>query len=292
MRIPTLAVCTLATIAAQNFAQSAHSLPEPESMPESAPEVNPRVVPKSPIAASLSKMAMPEPIATDQIEFSRPATSFQSAPLETASQPQASPAIAQTTTIDDLETPLEPEPEPQPQPEPQLEPEPQPEPEPQAPVRPSETPSPPESGQYLQEEPLSPSSPPPSPPSPSSPSTPPPVSPSTSSPPSPGLLTEPIAPTVQIGNVTLPHRGALPSDFAFPIRIRVTVDRSITTNTPITDSTENLATWAERVRACLDEKPQLFAVRTDDTLAPILFDGQQGRILRNANRRMVCANVS
>jgi hypothetical protein len=285
MRISTLAVCTLATIAAQDFARpaSARSL----STPKSAPEVTPPVASKSLSVATLTTHSVAEPIAAAQIEFSHPA------PPSEVPQFHPSATVAQSTIIEELDG-QPPASDPQPLQTP-------------TPVTPDSPASPPNSGQYLQEDPLPDSSPTPIPaPTPASPASPtasPAPAPSTSTPASPPLpvpsaspasshlTTEPIAPTVQIGNVILPHRGTLPANFVFPIRIRVTVDRTMTTNTPITNSTQNLAAWEERIRACLDEKPQLFAVGAGGTLLPILFDGQPGRILRNANGRMVCSTT-
>ena len=290
MHISKLAVCTLAAIATQDFVQSASAAPL--SATETTPEVNPRVVSQTSVVASFTAVAIPESIANVQVEFSQTANLLEALPhSKTSPQIQPAPTVAQTTTIDELEE----------APPPELPPE----------ATPDSTNPPSGTGQYLQNETPSPvpTPSPTSPPASSSPSSPavPSPSPSPNSPapsslptsptpaPAPassGLTTEPIAPTVQIGDVVLPHRGALPANFAFPIRIQVTVDSSITTNNPITNSVQNLASWEERVRACLDEKPQIFAVRTDGSLVPILFDGQQGRIIRNANGRMVCAALS
>lgn len=315
MHIPKLAVCTLAVMATQDLGQNASAKPLPAS--ESTPATSLVTVKSSPvksasIAQSLATAAISAPIANvqvefNQIEFSHPPASSQATSQnasQTAPQIQPSPAVAQTTTIDQIENnPPEENPSDTP-PGNSSESAPSGETtEPNNPDRPSQTTPLPGSGQYLQDEnlqdeppapvpssvPVSPASPTPTlPTAPSNPSAAPVVSPIPSS---SGLQTAPIAPVVQIGNVILPHRGALPASFTFPIRIRVTVDPSVTTNTPITNSARNLASWEERVRACLDEKPQIFAVSTDGTLAPILFDGQQGSILRNANGRMVCATL-
>lgn len=104
----------------------------------------------------------------------------------------------------------------------------------------------------------------------------------------------------------------LPQDFVLPALPEIATDLSITTNTPITDqefpdplprstvgSLEELAryqeartlvlnAWAEEVRSCLLDYPRFVRVAPDGTQQSILFDGREGRIVRNANGRLVC----
>jgi len=315
MQMPKLAVYTLVVMAAQDFGQSVSAKPLslPEPMPEdfsvAAQSSQSKFTAASQSApAKLATVPTSAPIANIQGAFNQVEFSHTAIPLQASPQFQPFPAVAQTTTIDQLEGNPSEENPPDDPPNNSTAPEPSGEtPAPDNADRPAPTTPLPGSEQYLQDEnrqeeppepvpssvpssvPVSPSSPEPAPTAPSNPSAAPTASPV---PASSGVLNAPIAPVVQIGNVILPHRGALPSNFVFPIRIRVTIDPSVTTNTPITNSTNNLASWEERVRACLDEKPQIFAVDADGMLAPILFDGRQGSILRNANGRMVCATLS
>jgi hypothetical protein len=126
---------------------------------------------------------------------------------------------------------------------------------------------------------------------------------------------------VSIEGQALPVPGVLPLNFQFPIRTQIVSDGAIAADTPITDqefpnplpranigSLEELARyresrtlaltmWKNQVRSCLlDEYPNMVSLRrvrrpdgtAVDVTTPILFNGRPGRIVRNANGRLVC----
>ncbi|HEY9621748.1 MAG TPA: hypothetical protein V6C78_15415 [Crinalium sp.] len=117
---------------------------------------------------------------------------------------------------------------------------------------------------------------------------------------------------VQIEGQELPVPGVLPRDFTFPIRTEVVTDAAIATDTPITDQayptfsprtsvgtleelaryrearTAAIQVWGEQVRGCLQESPRLVSLKPDGQSILVLFNGNPGRIVRNANGRLVC----
>lgn len=110
----------------------------------------------------------------------------------------------------------------------------------------------------------------------------------------------PVAPRVTFDNVIEIERSRLPQEIQKHIGIGSTLvgsDLGLTKNTPITDQGLPLTQWADQVRQCNQEKPQLFIVREETKnekgiptlrVAPVLFDGQPGKIVRNANGQLVC----
>lgn len=104
----------------------------------------------------------------------------------------------------------------------------------------------------------------------------------------------------------IPDR-TLPRIFDFPILTNVATDTSVTTDHPITDQfrppaipqgvtaddvprirseyTRALSAWAEAVRECIRKQPRLIRVSTNN---PVLINGREGTIVRNANNRAVC----
>lgn len=99
----------------------------------------------------------------------------------------------------------------------------------------------------------------------------------------------------------------LPKIFDFPIVTKITTDTSITSDHLITDQfrvpavpqglsaadvprlrseyTQALSTWGESIRECLKKQPRLLRVSTNN---PVLINGKEGTIVRNANNRSVC----
>jgi len=119
-------------------------------------------------------------------------------------------------------------------------------------------------------------------------------------------LPNPPVATVQINTIKQPPTLQLPSGFKLPIGTLVATDRTIQTDNPITDNfaslargdrtlsrpeyTSQITTWAERIRECMLESPRLVSVQTDGTLMPIVLNGNQGKVMRNANQRLVCTS--
>jgi hypothetical protein len=109
--------------------------------------------------------------------------------------------------------------------------------------------------------------------------------------------------------VALPQAPLYPVNFENPIILGQTIDRSITTNVPITDKmadptwsrkmedlaayktaySQNLVAWSDRVSQCMTEKPKLYVMRSDGKQLPIYFDGKEGSILLNKEGVSVCA---
>lgn len=87
-----------------------------------------------------------------------------------------------------------------------------------------------------------------------------------------------------IGN---PVDRALPMRFEYPLYTEIGKNASIKTNTPITDQTSTISEWQQKVTACLKQKPRLVRTLTGNT---ILIDGQEGKIVKNSNGKLVCPN--
>lgn len=109
-------------------------------------------------------------------------------------------------------------------------------------------------------------------------------------------------------DIALPYR-ALPSKFDLPVITEMTVDESITTDSPITDEfvnnipevasgisldelprirseyTRALQGWGDEVGSCLEKKPALIRKSTGN---PVIINGVRGTIVLNANNRAVC----
>lgn len=95
--------------------------------------------------------------------------------------------------------------------------------------------------------------------------------------------------------------------FDYPILTTIAVDNTITTNTPITDNfrppaipqglsledvlrtrseyTTALRGWSESIKECMSRSPRLLRVSTGN---PIIINGREGTIVRNANYKAVC----
>ncbi|MGE5656996.1 MAG: hypothetical protein ACM37W_10300 [Actinomycetota bacterium] len=104
-----------------------------------------------------------------------------------------------------------------------------------------------------------------------------------------------------------PRDRTLPKIFDFPVVTRVATDTTITSDHLITDQfrlptvpqglsaadvprlrseyTTALTAWGESVRECLRRQPRLIRVSTNN---PVLINGKEGTIVRNANNRAVC----
>ena len=92
----------------------------------------------------------------------------------------------------------------------------------------------------------------------------------------------------------IPDR-ALPKAFDFPIITNVATDTSITTDYLITEQfrapagrteyTGALTSWATSIRECLAKQPRLIRKTTGN---PVLINGREGTIVRNANNRAIC----
>ena len=87
-----------------------------------------------------------------------------------------------------------------------------------------------------------------------------------------------------IGN---PVDRTLPMRFSYPLYTEIGKNASIKTNTPITDQNLKLTDWQQKVTACLKQKPRLVRTLTSNS---ILIDGQEGKIVKNSNGKVVCPN--
>jgi hypothetical protein len=270
MCVPTLAVCALATLTLQDRNQQANATPEgaPTSFEAERPDISEKAFVPKPVVA----IAPPVPSAESSTVLSSKSSSISTAVSKSA-------IAAEPSSEDKVEIPVIPSTPTVPSEPPRVQPVPQP---------PATIPAP------------------------------------TSQPePAPNLVQDSqrsrhtAAPTrVQIEGQELPAPGVLPRDFTIPVRPAIVVDPSITTNTPITDqefptplprrsvgSLEELARyreaqtaavnrWAEQVRECLLEYPQLVSVKPNGKQLFVLFDGAPGKIVQNANGRLVCQHLS
>ncbi len=95
-------------------------------------------------------------------------------------------------------------------------------------------------------------------------------------------------PNITINGERLPAVPALPAQFLNPI-VLVQATGGGASSHPITDSTSgNMADWEARVRNCLHSNPRLISVDFRGNSVPVLFDGQEGTIVQNANGHAVC----
>lgn len=109
-------------------------------------------------------------------------------------------------------------------------------------------------------------------------------------------------------DILVPYR-TLPRGFDFPVITEVEVDRSVRTDTPITEIffgnlpsvptgitldellrlrsqySRGIEVWGEEVLECLNESPRLIRVSTDN---PVIINGSRGTIVLNSSNRAVC----
>ncbi|MDX2212338.1 MAG: hypothetical protein SFY66_03520 [Oculatellaceae cyanobacterium bins.114] len=296
MRIPTLAVCALAALAAQDWNQQAIAASSaslsPESESTNSLSVEESTAESTQVMQSTSPngvIAQPETFGVEALSANSPAIAARS--TETAATPMSSAneeadAIADERVATDLQLP--------PAQEPTL-------------LIAQTSPTRRNDTQGAIDIPVQP-----------------PLSQSQS------MLTAQAQPAVRLATPTrvtiqgqdLPVPGALPTSFRFPIRTRIVSNPAITTNTPITDqefpnplpranvgSLEELAryreartvalnVWAEQIRGCMLAYPNMVSLqnvrRPDGTVTeeqiPVLFNGERGSIVSNANGRLVCPN--
>jgi hypothetical protein len=110
----------------------------------------------------------------------------------------------------------------------------------------------------------------------------------------------------------LPASKAPTQKFILPIRVEIATNPSVTSDTPITDQefpnplppanvttleqlaryrearTAALSVWAEQIRECLASAPKMIDVADNGSSTPVWVNGKPGRIVKNANGRLVC----
>jgi hypothetical protein len=106
-----------------------------------------------------------------------------------------------------------------------------------------------------------------------------------------------------------------PKNFTLPWDIKVSTNTTITTDYPITDTfqiapfkdytgdgrqnlddlpphqqdySQNLAGWIDKVKTCMNEKPNLYRIASDGTQIPVTINKVTGKVFLNGNKKSVC----
>ncbi|MEO1143994.1 MAG: hypothetical protein AAFY26_00115 [Cyanobacteria bacterium J06638_22] len=102
----------------------------------------------------------------------------------------------------------------------------------------------------------------------------------------------PIAPVMSYGDeVVIEEEDPLYEERIGSYHIRIDPTLEIDPNARVSQTPDE---YAAEIRACMAARPELYRLREsngDRVLVPVLFDGQPGTIIRDANGRLVCPST-